>query len=196
MAKLSWFANLKSDKDKEEVVVVYRDKSFTELRTALLQSFTVVNCEHEEIGDNVFKLKYAKSRRQKGKRVFKKPVKFLIKFVPAETMGEGDDGRTFVVTFVQTNGPARRFYRVCDKLQSAIVNPSASNPLNTEFVDYDNPSMSSDDALAHHTSGSPNGEGLESSEVMTPHTNGAGDPSLTDDSASDISDAESVPGTE
>ena len=93
-------------------------------------------------------------------------------------------------------GPARRFYRVCDKLQSAIVNPSASNPLNTEFVDYDNPSMSSDDALAHHTSGSPNGEGLESSEVMTPHTNGAGDPSLTDDSASDISDAESVPGTE
>ena len=86
----------------------------------------VVNCEHEEIGDNVFKLKYAKSRRQKGqrsfttslqtckymsasipvsgKRVFKKPVKFLIKFVPAETMGEGDDGRTFVVTFVQTNG--------------------------------------------------------------------------------------------
>ena len=40
-AKLSWFANLKSDRDKEEVVVVYRDKSFTELRTALLQSFTV-----------------------------------------------------------------------------------------------------------------------------------------------------------
>lgn len=86
-----------------------------------------MNCEHEEIGDNVFKLKYAKSRRQKGqlswnlhrikdeqllwfsgKRVFKKPVKFLIKFLPAETAGDsGDDqsdGKTYVVTFVQTSG--------------------------------------------------------------------------------------------
>ena len=26
----------------------------------------VVNCEHEQVGENVFKLKYAKSRRQKG----------------------------------------------------------------------------------------------------------------------------------
>ena len=44
-----------------------------------------------------------------GKRVFKKPVKFLIKMDPARTAGDrGDndpnDGKTFVVTFVQTNG--------------------------------------------------------------------------------------------
>lgn len=43
-----------------------------------------------------------------GKRVFKKPVKFLIKFLPAETAGDGDsdqnDGKTYVVTFVQTSG--------------------------------------------------------------------------------------------
>ena len=34
---------MRSDKDKEreEVVVVYRDKSFTELRSSLIQSFTV-----------------------------------------------------------------------------------------------------------------------------------------------------------
>ena len=83
---------------------------------------------------------------------------------------------------------------MCDKLQSAIVNPSAINPLNTEFVDYDNPSLSSDDTLAQHTSSSPNGEQSESSEVVTPETNGAGD--LTEDSTSDMSDAESVPGTE
>ena len=55
---------------------------------------------------------------------------------------------------------------------------------------------SSDDTLTRHTSSSPNGEGSERSEVVTPHTNGAGDPSLTDDSTSDMSDAESVPGTE
>ena len=47
-----------------------------------------------------------------GKRVFKKPVKFLIKFVPAETTGgagdsaesDQNDGKTFIVTFVQTGG--------------------------------------------------------------------------------------------
>ena len=44
-----------------------------------------------------------------GKRVFKKPVKFLIKFVPTETAGEageGDqsDGKTCIVTFVHTGG--------------------------------------------------------------------------------------------
>ena len=61
-------------------------------------------------------------------------------------------------------------------------------------MDYDNPSLSSDDTLAQHTSGSPNGEGSESSEVVTPETNGAGD--LTEDSTSDMSDAESVPGTD
>lgn len=93
-------------------------------------------------------------------------------------------------------GPSRRFYRVCDKLQSAIVNPSAINPLNTNFVDYDNPSMSSDDTLARHASNSPNGIGSEGSEVMASHTNGAVDPSLTEDSTSDMSDTESVPGTE
>jgi BR serine/threonine kinase len=199
MAKRSWFANLKAEKDRVEVVVVYRDKTFAELRAALLQSFTVVNCEHEDVGENVFKVKYAKSRRLKGKRVFKKPVKFLIKCVPTETAGETgegeqSDGKTCIVSFVQTGGPSRRFYRVCDKLQSAIVNPSAINPLNTEFVDYDNPSLSSDDTLAQHTSGSPNGERSESSEVVTPETNGAGD--LTEDSTSDMSDTESVPGTE
>lgn len=90
-------------------------------------------------------------------------------------------------------GPSRRFCRVCDKLQSAIVNPSAINPLNTDFVDYDNPSLSSDDTLARHASDSPNGVG---SEVVGSHINGAVDPSLTEDSTSDMSDAESVPGTE
>ena len=44
-----------------------------------------------------------------GKRVFKKSVKFLIKFVPAETAGEPSDsdhgdGKTFIVSFVQTSG--------------------------------------------------------------------------------------------
>ena len=39
-AKRSWFVNLRSDKDKE-VVVVYRDKSFTELRSSILLSFSV-----------------------------------------------------------------------------------------------------------------------------------------------------------
>ena len=44
-----------------------------------------------------------------GKRVFKKPVKFLIKVVPTETAGEvgeseHNDGKTYVVTFVPTSG--------------------------------------------------------------------------------------------
>ena len=52
-----------------------------------------------------------------GKRVFKKPVKFLIKFVPTETSGDPgsgvddssstNDGKTFIVTFVQTSGKRR-----------------------------------------------------------------------------------------
>ena len=92
----------------------------------------VVNCEQEDVGENVFKVRYTKSRRQKGqrshtvvelyrhgstfaigKRVFKKPVKFLIKFVPTETAGEGgdsdqNDGRNFIVTFVHTGGELGR----------------------------------------------------------------------------------------
>ena len=44
-----------------------------------------------------------------GKRVFKKPVKFLIKCVPTETAGETgegeqSDGKTCIVSFVQTGG--------------------------------------------------------------------------------------------
>ena len=105
-------------------------------------------------------------------------------------------GRGATLTLLLLPGPSRRFYRVCDKLQSAIINPSASNPLNTEFSDYDNPSLSSDDALTRTDTGSPNEEGSERSEVTTPETNGAVDQLLTEDSTSDLSDSESVPGTE
>ena len=52
------------------------------------------------------------NRFKTGKRVFKKPVKFLIKFVPTETTemvgegveGEQNDATTFILTFVQTGG--------------------------------------------------------------------------------------------
>ena len=53
--------------------------------------------------------------------------------------------------------------------------------------------MSSDDTLAQHASESPNGDRLGSSEVVAVDTNGAAD--LTEDSTSDLSDSESVPGT-
>ena len=53
--------------------------------------------------------------------------------------------------------------------------------------------MSSDDTLAHHATGSPENE---SSGVTTPRANGGPDPSLTDDSNSDFSESEGVPGTE
>ena len=40
-AKRSWFANFRLEREKEEVVVVCRDKSFQELKASLLQAFTV-----------------------------------------------------------------------------------------------------------------------------------------------------------
>ena len=76
---------------------------------------------------------------------------------------------------------------------TAIVNPSAVNPLNTEFFDFHNSSMSSDDTLAHHATGSPENE---SSVVTIPRANGGPDPSLTEGSNSDFSESEGVLGTE
>lgn len=40
-AKRSWFANFRSEREKEEVVVVYRDKSFQDLKSSLLQALRV-----------------------------------------------------------------------------------------------------------------------------------------------------------
>ena len=40
-AKRSWFANFRSERDKEEVVVVFRDSSFPDLKAALLQALKV-----------------------------------------------------------------------------------------------------------------------------------------------------------
>ena len=40
-AKRSWFANFRSERDKEEVVVVFRDKGFSDLKMALMQAFKV-----------------------------------------------------------------------------------------------------------------------------------------------------------
>ena len=53
-------------------------------------------------------------------------------------------------------GPTRRFRRVCEKLQAAIVNPSSVNRMSMELVDFgdnghSNPSLSSDDTLATST---------------------------------------------
>ena len=54
-------------------------------------------------------------------------------------------------------GPTRRFRRVCEKLQVAIVNPSYVNPLTADFLDYG--CVSSDDTLVAHTSTPVPGEG-------------------------------------
>ena len=44
-AKRSWFANFRSEREKEEeVVVVFRDKSFQELKGSIKQAFTVSMC--------------------------------------------------------------------------------------------------------------------------------------------------------
>lgn len=55
-------------------------------------------------------------------------------------------------TAVLPPGPTRRFQRVCDKLQLAMLNPGGGGMVNPllggNFPDYDNPSMSSDDTLA------------------------------------------------
>ena len=56
---------------------------------------------------------------------------------------------------------------MCEKLQSAMVNPSAVNPIIHEFVDGDTPSMSSDDALALHSTASP--MPLEDGETQVTH---------------------------
>lgn len=85
-AKRSWFANFRSEREKEEVVVVYRDKGFQDLKTELRQALNVsrctlslfhcasehnslclqvVNCQFEELNENNFKVKY-ESSKQKG----------------------------------------------------------------------------------------------------------------------------------
>lgn len=44
-AKRSWFANFRSEREKEEeVVIVFRDKSFQELKGSIKQAFTVSMC--------------------------------------------------------------------------------------------------------------------------------------------------------
>ena len=40
-AKRSWFSNFRSEREKEEVVVVHRDKGFQDLKTSLLQALNV-----------------------------------------------------------------------------------------------------------------------------------------------------------
>ena len=40
-AKRSWFSNFRSEKEKEEVVVVHRDKGFQDLKVSLIQAFKV-----------------------------------------------------------------------------------------------------------------------------------------------------------
>lgn len=40
-AKRSWFSNFRSEREKEEVVAVYRDKGFQELKASILQAMNV-----------------------------------------------------------------------------------------------------------------------------------------------------------
>lgn len=69
-------------------------------------------------------------------------------------------------------GPTRRFRRVCEKLQAAIVNPSAINPLTLEMTDFSvNPSISSDDAITPVTT-SPILTSNEEEDPVITKTNG------------------------
>ena len=40
-AKRSWFSNFRSEREKEEVVVVHRDKGFQDLKASLVQALKV-----------------------------------------------------------------------------------------------------------------------------------------------------------
>lgn len=171
--KRSWFANFRSEREKDEVVQVFRDKSFQELKASILVAFTAVNCQYEDVSENIFRVKYEKSARHKSKSVFQKTVKLTLTVIPTQTSGSSEhnepsilfDGKTFTVTFSQISGPTRRFRRVCEKLQAAIVSPAAVNPLSL-LEECDNPSLSSDDTLAlHSTSSGPSPLLTEGSEV-------------------------------
>lgn len=41
LPKRSWFSNFLSEREKVEVIAVFRDKSFTELKASLLRAFDV-----------------------------------------------------------------------------------------------------------------------------------------------------------
>ncbi len=41
LPKRSWFSNFLSEREKSEVVAVFRDKSFTELKASLFRAFDV-----------------------------------------------------------------------------------------------------------------------------------------------------------
>lgn len=122
------------------------------------------------------------------KSVFKKPVKFTLTVMPTQMTGESSDasipfdGKTFTVACSQTAGPTRRFRRVCEKVQAAMVNPGTVNPLSVEFLDYDNPSLSSDDTLAMHGCGASPLPSEEEGGEKGPSTATNGSPSLLYDS--------------
>ena len=88
-------------------------------------------------------------------------------------------------------GPTRRFRRVCEKLQAAIVNPSAINPLTLEMTDFSvNPSISSDDAITPVTTSPILTSNEEEDPVISSKTNGGGAVSLLTnyDSSDDCSE--------
>lgn len=195
-AKRSWFFNFRLEKEKEEVVVVYRDKTFSELKTAIIHAFAVVNCEWKIVNENTFKIKYEKSAKHKTKNVFMKTVKFTLTLLPmhardsegggAGSMATGGvveqagltlnlDGKTFTVAFSQTSGPTRRFRRVCEKLQAAMfLDPTAiggsaspiSPHVSRDLLGSDNPSLSSNDTLGSVP------EGFEGDSVSSNNSHG------------------------
>lgn len=164
VVKRSWFAHFRTEKEKEEIVIVYRDRSFTQLWTGVQNAFRIVNCTSQIATENSFKVKYEKSARHKNAPVLQRTVKLILSIAPTQTPSVPDvesssstDGPSFSVTFQHTSGPTRRFRRVCEKLQAAMFQPIATPPQSedTDRPDH-SPSISSDDTLGLHTEGSVN----------------------------------------
>ncbi|XP_064602017.1 LOW QUALITY PROTEIN: serine/threonine-protein kinase BRSK2-like [Liolophura sinensis] len=121
LTKKSWFGALMGDRDEHHFVMV-RDKPLSQVKADLVHAFLCTSdLSHSVVSTTSFRAEY---RRSGGSSLFSRNVRFQVDIA----LAPGDQGREmYCLNFTLISGPARRFKRVCEHIQSLTLSSRGEN---------------------------------------------------------------------
>lgn len=121
MSKKSWFGAILGTEREEHHFVMIRDKPLSEIKADLVHAFlSTPDLCHSVVSPTTFRAEY---RRGGSSSMFSRNVRFQVDITPAHASPATREINMYCLTFTQISGPARRFKRVCEHIQSLMLGP-------------------------------------------------------------------------
>ncbi|XP_067935758.1 serine/threonine-protein kinase BRSK2-like [Watersipora subatra] len=116
MTKKSWFANMMGmEREEYRHTVTVKNKQMNQVKADVVTAFlSTADIVHTVVTPTMFRAEY---RRSSNTSMFNRNVKFQVDLIQSK-----EQESTFYINFLLLSGPIRRFKRLCEIMQSSLLN--------------------------------------------------------------------------